>query len=55
LSDEYGVTDLDGARPDYAVLDAAVEQAKKTFLAPMFEGQRSVSVDWRATRKDAKS
>jgi NAD(P)-dependent dehydrogenase (short-subunit alcohol dehydrogenase family) len=55
LSDEYGFTDLDGTRPDYALLDAATEQAKKTFLAPMFEGQRSVSVDWRATRKDGKS
>lgn len=49
LSDEYGFTDLDGSRPDYAVLDAAFEQAKQTFLAPLIEGGRFVTVDWKLT------
>jgi NAD(P)-dependent dehydrogenase (short-subunit alcohol dehydrogenase family) len=32
LSTEYGFTDIDGKKPDYAVLDAAFEQAKVTWL-----------------------
>lgn len=51
LAEEYGFTDIDGRRPDYAVLDAAFEQAKKTFLAPMLEGARLTSVDWTLSRK----
>lgn len=47
LSEEYGFTDIDGTLPDHAVLEAAVEKAKKTFLAPMFEGGKFVNVDWR--------
>ncbi len=53
LSEEYGFTDIDGALPDHAVLEAAVEEAKKTFLAPMFEGGKSVNLQWQlATRTD---
>ena len=33
LSAEYGFNDIDGTIPDYAVLDAAIEQPKETFLA----------------------
>ena len=40
LSEEYGFNDVDGTLPDYAVLDAAIEQAKKTFLAPMVDAGR---------------
>lgn len=56
LSEEYGFTDIDGSLPDHAVLEAAVEQAKKTFLAPMFESGKSVNVDWRlAARTGSRS
>ena len=51
LSEEYGFTDFDGSRPDHAVLDAAVDKAKKTFLAPMMDASRSVSVDWKVVSK----
>jgi NAD(P)-dependent dehydrogenase (short-subunit alcohol dehydrogenase family) len=51
LSREYGFVDLDGNRPDYAVWDAASEEAKKTFLAPMIEAGRFASVDWRLSSK----
>ena len=51
LSEEYGFTDVDGTRPDYAVLDAAYEEAKRTFLAPMAEAARFAHVDWRLTPK----
>jgi NAD(P)-dependent dehydrogenase (short-subunit alcohol dehydrogenase family) len=51
LSQEYGFTDLDGARPDYATLDAAFEAAKTTFLAPMIEAARFVNVDWKLAPK----
>jgi NAD(P)-dependent dehydrogenase (short-subunit alcohol dehydrogenase family) len=51
LSEEYGFTDLDGAHPDYAILDAAVEEAKKTFLAPMIDAARFTSVDWKVSSK----
>ena len=53
LSEEYGFTDLDGRRPDYAVFDAALEEAKRTFLAPMMEAARFSSVDWKMTAKMA--
>jgi hypothetical protein len=46
LAAEYGFTDIDGQLPAHAVLDGAVEQAKKTFLAPMIEAGRFASVDW---------
>jgi len=46
LSEEYGFTDLDGTRPDYAVFDAALEQARKTFLAPSIDAGRFTSVAW---------
>jgi NAD(P)-dependent dehydrogenase (short-subunit alcohol dehydrogenase family) len=53
LSEEYGFTDIDGSRPDHAVLEAAAEQGKQTFLAPMFEGGKFVNVDWKlATRTE---
>jgi hypothetical protein len=51
LSEEYGFSDLDGRHPDYAVLDAAVEEAKRTVLAPMMEAARFASVDWKMTPK----
>lgn len=51
LSQEYGFSDIDGARPDYAVLDAAFEVAKTTFLAPMMEGARFANVEWKLTPK----
>jgi len=47
LSEEYGFTDINGARPDYAVLDAAFEEAKKTHLAPMQDAARFTKVDWK--------
>ncbi len=51
LSQEYGFHDSDGARPDYAVLDAAMEQAKKTFLAQVVDAGRSTEVDWKLASK----
>lgn len=51
LSQEYGFSDVDGARPDYAVLDAAFEVAKTTFLAPMMEAARFANIDWKLTPK----
>jgi NAD(P)-dependent dehydrogenase (short-subunit alcohol dehydrogenase family) len=51
LSEEYGFHDLDGTRPDYAVLDAATEQAKKTFLSSMVEAGRFTEVEWRLASK----
>jgi len=51
FSEEYGFSDLDGRRPDYAVLDAAIEQAKKTFLAPMINAGRFTDVDWKLASK----
>jgi NAD(P)-dependent dehydrogenase (short-subunit alcohol dehydrogenase family) len=52
LAAEYGFTDLDGGLPDFAVLDAAVEEAKKTMLAPMVEAARLVKVGWTITPTD---
>jgi len=51
LSEEYGFTDLGGTRPDYAVLDAAVEQAKETYMAPLLEASRFATVDWKLVSK----
>jgi NAD(P)-dependent dehydrogenase (short-subunit alcohol dehydrogenase family) len=51
LSQEYGFSDVDGARPDYAVFDAAFESAKSSFLAPMIEAARFAHVDWKVTPK----
>jgi hypothetical protein len=51
LSEEYGFTDVDGTRPDYEVVDAAFEEAKRTYLAPMVEAARFVKVDWKMTPK----
>ena len=51
LSEEYGFFDLTGTRPDYAVLDAAIEAAKKTFLAPSIDAGRYTSVDWKLAPK----
>jgi NAD(P)-dependent dehydrogenase (short-subunit alcohol dehydrogenase family) len=51
LSQEYGFNDVDGARPDYAVFDAAFEVATTTFLAPMMEASRFTNVDWKLTPK----
>ena len=51
LSEEYGFTDLEGTRPDYAVFDAAVEAAKKTFLAPLMSVSQFVAVDWKVVPK----
>jgi NAD(P)-dependent dehydrogenase (short-subunit alcohol dehydrogenase family) len=52
LADEYGFTDIDGGRPDHAVLDAAADQAKKTFLAQMMEASGFTKVDWKVARKN---
>jgi NAD(P)-dependent dehydrogenase (short-subunit alcohol dehydrogenase family) len=51
LSQEYGFSDIDGARPDYAAFDAAFEVARTTFLAPMMEAARFANVDWKLTPK----
>lgn len=51
LSEEYGFNDLDGTRPDYAVLDAAIEEAKKTFLAQMVDSGGFTKVDWKLVSK----
>jgi NAD(P)-dependent dehydrogenase (short-subunit alcohol dehydrogenase family) len=51
LSEEYGFHDVNGVRPDYGVLDAAVEQAKKTFLKPSIDAARFTRVDWKVTPK----
>ena len=51
LSEEYGFTDIDGRHPDYALFDAAVERARKTFLAPMLDAGRFTHVDWKLTSK----
>jgi NAD(P)-dependent dehydrogenase (short-subunit alcohol dehydrogenase family) len=51
LSEEYGFTDIDGTSPDHAVLDAAVEQAKKTFLTPSIDASRFTKVDWQLISK----
>jgi NAD(P)-dependent dehydrogenase (short-subunit alcohol dehydrogenase family) len=47
LSEQYGFTDINGAVPDYAALDAAFEQAQKTYLAPMIDAARYAVVDWK--------
>jgi NAD(P)-dependent dehydrogenase (short-subunit alcohol dehydrogenase family) len=52
LSEEYGFTDVDGRVPDYAVLAAAFELAKQTFLAPMVEAGRFTKVDWKLAAKN---
>jgi hypothetical protein len=51
LAEEYGFNDVEGLRPDYAVLDAAFEQAKKTFLAQMVDAGRFTEVDWKLASK----
>lgn len=51
LSDEYGFTDIDGTRPDQAILKDAHEQAMKTFLAPLVEAAGSAVVDWKLVPK----
>ena len=51
LSEEYGFHDVNGIRPDYAVLDAAVEKAKQTLLAPMIDAGRFARVDWKLAPK----
>jgi NAD(P)-dependent dehydrogenase (short-subunit alcohol dehydrogenase family) len=51
LSEEYGFNDVDGIRPDYGVFDAALEQARKTFLAPSIAAGRFTGVDWKLAPK----
>jgi hypothetical protein len=51
LSEEYGFTDIDGTHPDHAILAAAVEQAKRTYLAPLMEATRFAQVDWKLVSK----
>jgi NAD(P)-dependent dehydrogenase (short-subunit alcohol dehydrogenase family) len=51
LSEEYGFNDVDGTRPDYAVLDAAIEEAKETFLAQMVASGGFTKVDWKLVSK----
>lgn len=52
LAEEYGFTDLNGDRPDYAAFDAAAERAKQTFLAPMIEAGKFAPVDWKLVRQN---
>jgi NAD(P)-dependent dehydrogenase (short-subunit alcohol dehydrogenase family) len=47
LSEEYGFNDVNGLRPDYPAFDAALEQAKRTFLAPSMDAARFSRVDWK--------
>jgi NAD(P)-dependent dehydrogenase (short-subunit alcohol dehydrogenase family) len=51
LSEEYGFTDIGRTRPDYAVLDAAIEQAKRTFLAQMVDAGRFAGVEWKLSTR----
>jgi len=51
LAEEYGFVDIDGTGPDYAVFDAALEQAKQTFLAASIDAGRFTSVDWKLASK----
>ena len=51
LAEEYGSTDIDGRCPDYAVLESAVAQAKKTYLAPLMDAVRFAKVDWKLVPK----
>ncbi len=51
LAEEYGFSDIDGSRPDYAVFDAALERARHTFLAEATEASRFTSLDWRLAPK----
>lgn len=51
LSEEYGFTDVNDTCPDYSVLEAAVEEAKKTYLASMMDAARFAKVDWNLTSK----
>ena len=51
LAEEYGFLDIDGTRPDYAVLDAAFEQARQTFFAASIDAARFTGVDWKLARK----
>lgn len=55
LAGDYGFTDIDGALPDFAVLDAAFEQAKTGHLAPLIEATRFASVDWKMVPKNGQS
>lgn len=51
LSEEYGFNDIDGIRPDYVAFDAAIEQAKKTFMAQMVDAGRFTEIDWKLASK----
>jgi NAD(P)-dependent dehydrogenase (short-subunit alcohol dehydrogenase family) len=51
LSEEYRFNDVDGIRPNYAVFDLALEQAKKTFLASLVDAGRFTKVDWKLASK----
>ena len=51
LAEAYGFIDIDGTRPDYAVFDAALEQARHTFLAASIDAGRFTSVDWKLAPK----
>jgi NAD(P)-dependent dehydrogenase (short-subunit alcohol dehydrogenase family) len=51
LADEYGFVDVDGRRPDHAVLDEAVRKAFES--GPFAEMKRDVPHEWRVTRRGA--
>ena len=51
LSEHYDFTDVDGSRPDQAVLHTAQEAAKKTFLAPLLAAASTVAVEWQVKRR----
>ena len=48
LADEYGFTDVNGARPDHAVLDAAVKKAMDS--GPLAALKRNVPHTWKLVR-----
>jgi NAD(P)-dependent dehydrogenase (short-subunit alcohol dehydrogenase family) len=48
LSDEYGFTDLDGKRPDYAVIDEAWKKMMES--GPLASLKRDVRHNWELTR-----
>lgn len=49
LADEYGFTDLDGKRPDHAVLDEAFKKAMES--GPLAALKRQVPHAWELTRR----
>jgi NAD(P)-dependent dehydrogenase (short-subunit alcohol dehydrogenase family) len=51
LSKEYGFSDVNGLHPDYSMFDTALDQARKTFLAPSIDAARFTRVEWKLAPK----